>query len=220
MKALILYGGWQGHTPHESAVAFSNLLIENGFQTTISDDMNILNDLEELRQYDLFVPHITMGKISDLQCKNLISAVADGAGIAGWHGGMCDSFRESAEWQFMTGAQWVAHPGNSKVTYLVKFKKFNKFTKGLKNLVITNEQYYMHVDPAVKVYATTTFPIADGHHSPNGKVKMPVVYTKKWGKGKVFYCSIGHTYKSLEIPQIKKLMTRGLLWAARSNKEN
>ena len=115
----------------------------------------------------------------------------------------------------MTGAQWVAHPGNDGVTYTVNLEKNNIFTEGLEDFSITSEQYYLHLDPAVKVYATTAFPVADGDHVPNGEVRMPVIYTKKWGKGNVFYFSVGHTYKSFEIKEAKTIMERGLVWAAR-----
>ncbi len=214
-KALIFYGGWDGHTPKESAECFEQILKENGFEVTMCEGMECLDDKEALKQYDLFIPNITMSTIEGERCKNICEAVANGAGIAGWHGGMCDSFRESTDWQFMTGAQWVAHPGNSGATYEVKLLPGNEFTEGLDNFTVTDEQYYMHVDPAVKVYATTEFPVCDGNHVSNGKVDMPVLFTKTWGKGKVFYCSLGHTYRSLDIPQVKTMMTRGFIWAAR-----
>ncbi len=214
-KALVFYGGWNGHTPKESAEGFAEILKENSFEVTLCEGLECLDDKEALKQYDLFVPNVTMSKIEGERCKNICEAVANGAGIAGWHGGMCDSFRESTEWQFMTGAQWVAHPGNSGATYTVNLKPGNEFTEGLTDFTVTDEQYYMHVDPAVKVYATTQFPVIDGNHASNGKVDMPVIFTKMWGKGKVFYSSIGHTFHSLEIPQVKTMMTRGFIWAAR-----
>ena len=214
-KALIFYGGWQGHTPAETSALFKEILKKNNFEVTMSDSLNALDDYDSIKKYDLFVPMWTMGEISNEQCNNICKAVSEGAGIAGCHGGMCDSFRQSTLWQFMTGAQWVAHPGNDGVTYTVNLEKNNIFTEGLEDFSITSEQYYLHLDPAVKVYATTAFPVADGDHVPNGEVRMPVIYTKKWGKGNVFYFSVGHTYKSFEIKEAKTIMERGLVWAAR-----
>ena len=43
--------------------------------------------------------------------------------------------------------------------------------------------------------ATTRFPVADGPHAPNGPVEMPVLWTKLYGKGRVFYDALGHTAK-------------------------
>lgn len=214
-KALIFYGGWDGHTPKETGYLFKAWLEENGVEVTISDTLSVLDDFESIKQYDLFVPMWTMGSISRDQCQNICRAVAEGAGIAGCHGGMCDAFRESTDWQFMTGAQWVAHPGSDKIKYEVNLLPDNIFTEGLSDFTLTSEQYYIHVDPAVKVHATTAFPIADGPYKTNGTVKVPVVFTKTWGDGKVFYNSLGHTYEIFDIPEAKALMLRGLLWAMR-----
>ncbi len=214
-KALVFYGGWEGHTPKETSEAFCEILKENGFEVTLTDDLSCLDDDEALKAYDLFVPNITMSHIDGQRVMNICNAVADGAGIAGWHGGMCDTFRENTDWQFMTGAQWVAHPGNSEVTYTVNLKSGNPFTEGLCDFSVTEEQYYMHIDPAVQVYATSRFPNADGNHTSNGEVDMPALFTKMWGKGRVFYFSLGHTFRSLEVPEIKTIMTRGFNWASR-----
>ena len=214
-KALIFYGGWDGHTPKETAYLFKNLLEAEQYEVAVADTLSVLDNYEEITNYDLFIPVWTMGSISADQCRNISRAVEEGAGIAGCHGGMCDSFRESTDWQFMTGSQWVAHPGG-EVDYTVNLKPGTPFTEGLEDFSIHSEQYYVHVDPAVTVYATTCFPVVDGPHSSNGKVNIPVVYTKLWGKGKVFYCSLGHTYQIFEtIPAAKEIMRRGFLWASR-----
>ena len=215
-KALIFYGGWDGHTPKETAHLFADILRGEGFEITMSDTLSCLDNYEDLKQYDLFIPVWTMGEIGWEQCNNICKAVEEGAGIAGCHGGMCDSFRVSTDWQFMTGSQWVAHPGNDQAVYTVNLKQDNPFTEGLEDFRLQSEQYYIHVDPVVKVHATTRFPVFEGPHSSNGEVDLPVVYTKTWGKGKVFYNSLGHTYKVFEdIPAAKEIMRRGFLWAAR-----
>ncbi len=214
-KALVFYGGWSGHTPVETAHIFKDILEKNGFSVTMSDTLSVLDNYEDIADYDLFVPMWTMGEIGAEQCRNICKAVENGAGIAGCHGGMCDSFRNDTNWQFMTGAQWVAHPGNGQATYTVNMKKANPFTGDLEDFTYTGEQYYIHVDPAINVYATMDFPTVDGPHAANGKVTMPVVFTKMWGKGKVFYSSMGHTYKDFDIPQVKTIMERGFLWAVK-----
>ncbi|HOP11613.1 MAG TPA: ThuA domain-containing protein [Oscillospiraceae bacterium] len=217
MKALIVWGGWNGHTPKETGEVFAEILREEGFEVTISDTLDYLADLDNLRTFDLFVPIWTMGEIDGKYCENVCTAVAEGMGIAGCHGGMCDSFRNSTQWQFLTGSQWIAHPGNDGTDYRVNIVKTSSspIVDGLDDFDVSSEQYYIHVDPAVNVLATTTFPTADGPHAANGSVVVPVVYTKLWGEGRVFYNSLGHTYKIFDIPEAKELMRRGFLWATR-----
>ncbi len=164
---------------------------------------------------DLIVPVWTMGKITPEQAGPVFKAVEAGVGIAGCHGGMCDSFRENTEWQFMTGGQWVAHPGNDGVKYTVKIGPVSSpLTQGITDFQVQSEQYYMHVDPAVKVLAYTEFPTAPGPHVGNGPVKMPVIWTKVYGKGRVFYNSLGHQAAIVQAEPCLTLMRRGFHWAA------
>ena len=218
-QALIVYGGWEGHDPKGVAEVFADILTKEDFSVTLSDTLDSF--LEDLSQYDLIVPVWTMGTLSDKAEHNVCKAVRKGAGIAGCHGGMCDAFRNNTTWQFMTGSQWVAHPGNSDVEYRVNIKDIpnEPIIEGIKDFSVKSEQYYIHVDPAVMVLATTTFPIAEGEHSPNGEVAVPVVYTKLWGKGRVFYNSLGHNGKIFDIPEARELMRRGFLYAARTEEE-
>ncbi len=215
--ALIFRGGWDGHHPVEVSQLIKGLLEAEGFEVAVSDDMEPLDQAEYLKTLDLIVPIWTMGSIADRYVRNICSAVESGVGLCGCHGGMCDSFRDNVDWQFLTGSQWVAHPGGDGVKYKVNLVPDTYFTKGLEDFYVSSEQYYIHVDPAVKVYATTVFPVVDGPFAANGKVAVPVVYTKYWGKGRVFYTSLGHTEKVFEqAPEAKEILRRGLLWAAGS----
>jgi len=214
-KALIVWGGWLGHEPEQIAEIVERQLIDHGFKVEVSSTLDSYLNVRKLRRLDLIVPVWTMGKISREQLGGLMKAVEGGAGLGGCHGGMCDSFRESCDYQFMTGAQWVAHPGNADVKYRVKITNKTHFiTRGMKNFTVTSEQYYIHADPANKVLATTRFPIADGPHAVNGPVDVPVTYTRMWGKGRVFYTSLGHVAETAAQPEVLRMLTRGLLWAA------
>jgi type 1 glutamine amidotransferase len=216
-SALIVWGGWDGHEPQKAADVFARLLREAGFEVRISDSLAAFDDARALEKLSLIVPVWTMGKISDAQCKNVCSAIALGVGLAGCHGGMCDAFRENTDWQFMTGGQWVAHPGN-EIRYTVKIARLpHEITQGIGDFDVVTEQYYMHVDPAVKVLATTRFPTVDGSHAPNGPVEMPVIWTKLWGHGRVYYNALGHRAALLEQEPVKSLIRRGFLWAATRN---
>ena len=214
-KALIVWGGWDGHQPREVAALFKGILASEDFNVEVSDTLDAFKDADK-KSLSLIVPVWTMAKISNDQLTPVLNAVKSGVGIAGCHGGMCDSFREATEWQFMTGGQWVAHPGNDGTKHTVHITKTKSpITEGIKDFEVSSEQYYMHVDPAVKVLATTRFPVADGPHVPNGPVDMPVVWTKLYGQGRVFYNSLGHQANILEMPPVKEIMRRGFLWAAK-----
>jgi type 1 glutamine amidotransferase len=214
-KALIVWGGWLGHQPQEVAEIFRGLLVEEGFEVEVSDTLDAFLDAEKLKGLSLIVPVWTMGEITKDQCNNVSEAVQSGVGLAGCHGGMCDSFRKSVHWQFMTGGQWVAHPGNDGVEYTVNIKNSSStLVEGIEDFKVKSEQYYLHVDPAVEVLATTRFPVVEGPHSLNRAVDMPVVWSKRWGVGRVYYNSLGHQANIVEMPEVKELMRRGFLWAA------
>ena len=215
-KAQIVYGGWDGHQPKEVAALFRRVLAEEGFAVDVSDSLSAWDDAGALAAYDLIVPVWTMGTLTADQQKNVCAAVKNGAGIAGCHGGMCDAFRNATEYQFMTGGQWVAHPGNDGVRYTVRITTENSaITDGVGDFEVVSEQYYLHVDPAVRVLAATRFPVADGPHTPNGPVDMPTVWTKLYGKGRVFYSAVGHSAAVVEAEPHLTIVRRGFLWAAR-----
>lgn len=219
-KALIVWGGWDGHEPEHVAGLFAAGLRRHGVAVTVSDTLDTLRDSALLQALDVIVPIWTMGHIEKDQLQPLLDAVAGGVGLAGCHGGMCDAFRDATEYQFMTGGQWVAHPGNDGVNYTVRITDPEHFiTAGSPaEFAVSSEQYYMHTDPANKVLAVTRFPTVDGPHVPNGPVDMPVVWTKVYGQGRVFYCSLGHHADVVAQPEVLRLCLRGTLWAAHAEK--
>ncbi len=216
-KALIVWGGWEGHEPERVAMIFAAGLRRSSVEVTVSDTLDTLRDGALLRALDVIVPIWTMGTIREEQLTPLVEAVESGVGLAGCHGGMCDAFRDAPAYQFMTGGQWVAHPGNDGVPYTVHISDPDHFiTAGARDFAVTSEQYYLHTDPANRVLATTRFPTADGPHVPNGPVDMPVVWTKYYGQGRVFYCSLGHHADVVAQPEVWHLCLRGTLWAAQA----
>jgi len=216
-QALIVWGGWDGHQPKQVAEIFERVLKEDGFSVRVSDSLDAFGDAEALKSIDLVVPVWTMGKISHEQSAAVVKAdVEGGTGIAGCHGGMCDSFRDNCDWQFMTGGQFVAHPGNDGTQYTVRpITGSSPIVEGIGPFEISSEQYYMHTDPANRILATTEFPTAEGPHTPNGRFDMPVVWTRYHGKGKVFYNSLGHSAAVVESEPCLTLMRRGFKWATR-----
>jgi type 1 glutamine amidotransferase len=215
-KALIFQGGWDGHDPRLVSARFGRILEAEGFEVEIYDTLDCLADREKLCGYDLIVPCWTGGEIPMEYTRNVSYAVGKGTGMAGCHGGMCDAFRQDTEWQFITGGQWVSHPGGDGVEYTVNvIHGANPLTEGIEDFPVRSEQYYLHVDPAIEVLATTRFPLVHYYHISNKKIDMPVVWTKYWGNGRVFYNSLGHHDDVFDAsPNAQELMRRGMLWAA------
>ena len=211
-KALVFRGGWDGHEPVETSEIVAAELRKRGMEVDIFDNQDCLLNKNLADTYSVIIPVWTMGEISDDAEKALLNAVSGGVGIAGWHGGMCDAFRTHTEYQFMTGGQWVAHPGGV-IDYKVNITSDDPIVKGIEDFEYRSEQYYMHVDPGNEVLATTCF---NGDICPwiNGTV-MPVVWKRKYGQGKVFYCSLGHVAEEFKkYPQFLEIVVRGILWAA------
>jgi type 1 glutamine amidotransferase len=243
-KALIFQGGWQGHEPKLVSQRIKKMLEKEDFEVTISDTLECLAEKEPLLELDLIVPMWTQGQMDDRYAFHIAEAVESGVGIAGNHGGMCDSFRWNIEYQFITGSQWVAHPGDKWYNHISDLSEENleyvrkyypspddgfitdytvnikrgaasPIVEGIKDFSVRTEQYYLHLDPVVNVLATTEIETV-GPHSANGPVSMPVVYTKLWGEGRVFYFSVGHNDYLFDIPEVSEITRRGLLWAAKA----
>ncbi|MBM1219653.1 ThuA domain-containing protein [Ponticoccus sp. SC2-23] len=213
-KALITWGGWEGHEPEKVAGIFAEICRSGGLEPTVTDTLDVFDDAEALLEYDLIVPVWTMSELSREAAANVSEAVARGTGLAGCHGGMCDAFRSNVLWQFMTGANWVAHPGGDGVSYMVEITSDDPLVAGIDNFEVVSEQYYLHVDPANKVLATTRFPTVTWYHSANPPADVPVAWTRGWGEGRVYYNALGHKANVIDHGPAHEMLRRGLLWAA------
>ncbi|MCX5642963.1 MAG: ThuA domain-containing protein [Candidatus Omnitrophica bacterium] len=212
-KALLVWGGWEGHEPGKCVDIFLPFLQSRGYLVEVSDNLDAYLDREKMASLSLIVPIWTMGTITAEQEQGLLATVKTGVGIAGWHGGMADSFRNNTEYQWMTGGQWVAHPGGI-IDYEVKIiNHADPITTGLSDFRMHSEQYYMHVDPSNEVLATTTF--RGEYDAPwiKGCV-MPVVWKRHYGQGRVFYTSLGHVSDDFKVPEALEIVKRGMLWAS------
>lgn len=213
-RALINWGGWDGHEPEACAGLFAGLLKERGFEVEVISDLGRYTDAEFMQRLDLIVPIWTMSTITPEQEKGLLNAIQSGVGIAGWHGGMADSFRNCVDYQWMVGGQWVQHPGNI-IDYQVNITSDDPIVAGLSDFWMHSEQYYMHVDPSNTVLATTTFSGDHGDAPWITGVVMPVVWKRQFGKGRVFYSSLGHVLRDFDVAEAREIMLRGMAWAAK-----
>jgi type 1 glutamine amidotransferase len=227
-RALVVRGGWIGHVPVEASDSFLPFLREQGFEVTVEDSPQVYADAERMAAVDLVVQCVTMSEISKEALAGLMAAVEAGTGLGGWHGGIADSYRNSAAYLHLVGGQFAEHPGKAPeerigdasdnfVSYTVELTDAGRehpVTAELGSLSLTTEQYWVLTDDYIDVLATTTQAVRpwDPWTRP---VTSPAVWTRQWGKGRIFVATPGHSMDVLDQPQVRGLVERGLLWAAR-----
>jgi len=210
VKALIFCNGEGGtfHDPVEMSQMFKAQLEEQGFAVELHKDMACLEDGDHLKAMDLIVPNWTMGKLEGDHWKNVEAAVSSGTGLGGVHGGAGDAFRDNLGYQWLVGGQFVGHPYSGEYSVTVTAET-SPITAGMPSPIsYTSEQYYMLVDPVNRV-------LADTRYGDDESVVLPVVWTKMWKKGRVFYSALGHTAKEFrDCPEVLAMTIRGMVWAA------
>jgi type 1 glutamine amidotransferase len=214
----VVRGGWDGHVPDQATDRILPFLRENGFDLTVSDSLDSYLDADLMAAADLVVQCWTMGEITKEQSAGLAGAVAAGTGLAGWHGGICDSFHADLLYHAVSGGQFINHHRPGFVTYqvdIVPEKADHEIVSGLSSFTITTEQYYLHVDPSNEVLASTRY--VDDPQVPGvvGRPVMPVTWTRTYGAGRVFVTTIGHKMEDFDVPEVDQMIARGMLWAAR-----
>ena len=227
-RALIVRGGWDGHQPVEATELFIPFLEANGFSVRIEESPAIYTDAAELAATDLIVQATTMSTIEPEQTAGLRAAVEAGTGLAGWHGGIADSFRNDADYLQFIGAQFAAHPGkhpderigqqsDNYLPHLIEMTDAaaeHPITAGIDDFELVTEQYWVLHDDYLDVLATTTQAVRawDPWHR---EITSPAIWTRQWGTGRIFACTPGHRVEILEHPSVRTIIERGMLWAAR-----
>jgi len=210
-KVLLTSGGWQGHQPETVADCLETGLL-SGYEVTRARGLDVLS-IDVLQEFDLLIPVWTFGSITATQEHALLESVAAGLGYLGLHGN-ASAFLSSRLHKFMLGGQFVDHPGGDKVDYTVRFRAGDPIVQGLGDLDVSSEQYYLLVDPAVTVLATTD--IVGGPKPWLAGTEMPVAWKRMWGRGKVFYCALGHSPDTLSHPAVQVMLKRAIDWACRT----
>ncbi|MYZ38450.1 MULTISPECIES: ThuA domain-containing protein [unclassified Streptomyces] len=218
-KALVVRGGWEGHQPVAITELFLPFLRDRGFDIQISGTLDVYTDAELLGATDLVVQCWSMGEITAEQSAGLATAVRAGTGLAGWHGGIVDSFRGDIGYQLLTGGQFLMHPPGfcDHTVTLAEERAGHPVIAGLGDFQVHTEKYWLSTDPLIDVLATTEF-AADEFPADEERarpVTMPAVWTRHWGAGRVFVSAIGHKPDDFDVPEVRTLTERGLLWASR-----
>jgi type 1 glutamine amidotransferase len=226
--ALIVRGGWDGHQPVEATDEFVPHLESHGFAVRVEGSSNVYADTAYMAGVDLIVHCMTMSTIEADELAGLVGAVRAGAGLAGWHGGIVDSYRGESDYLHMVGGQFASHPGKATSEHVGEMADYyvphriemlpaatgHPITAGIEDFDLVTEQYWVLTDDYVDVLATTTQSVRswDPWHRP---VTSPAIWTREWGDGKVFVCTPGHSLDVVRHPSVKTIIERGMLWAAR-----
>ena len=226
--ALVVRGGWDGHEPIETTDSVMPFLSAQGFDIRVEEGTAVYADEEVMSSVDLIVQVNTMNTIAPEELAGLTRAVIGGAGLAGWHGGIADSYRNSADYLQLIGGQFAHHAavpqdertGEQADHYLdftvniVDDRREHPIVAGLDDFDLHTEQYWVLSDAYNDVLATTEIvhrPF-DAWHRP---FTVPVVWTRLWGAGRIFVCTAGHKLDVLNEPPVRTIVERGLLWASR-----
>jgi uncharacterized protein len=227
--ALVVRGGWDGHSPVQATDLFIPFLRDRGYRVRVEDSPAAYADADLMADVDLIMQCYTMGTIEPEALAGLRAAIEAGTGMAGWHGGIADSYRSASDYLQLIGGQFACHPGkdpariteqgpeNNYVPYTVNMLSSvsgHPITRGLGDFDLVTEQYWVLYDQYIDVLATTTQKVRpwDQWHR---EVTSPAIWTREWGKGRIFVATPGHSLDVLRHPTVRTVIERGLLWASR-----
>lgn len=216
--ALIVRGGWEGHDPVGATERFIPLLIEAGFAIDIAEDLAVYDDAPRVASADLILHCWSGGSLTASQERTLVGAVRAGTGFAGWHGGIIGTNVMNAAYLRMVGGRFLYHPDGFQdytVTITQSPARDGDITAGLEQFAVHTEQYWILADSHNTVLAETVFEPAEDTEWTE-PVPMPVTWTRRWGMGRVFVCTLGHRLADFDVPETTTMIHRGLLWAARN----
>ncbi|GHD39465.1 hypothetical protein D9V29_07915 [Mycetocola manganoxydans] len=226
--ALVVRGGWDGHQPVEATNLFLPFLEASGFEVRVEESPAVYADADYMATVDLIVQCNTMNTIEKDEFAGLRTAIEAGTGMAGWHGGIADSYRNNSDYLHLIGGQFACHPGkhpderigdasDNYIDYRVEMTDAaasHPITEGISDFDLTTEQYWVLSDDYIDVLATTTLPARewDAWTRP---VVSPAIWTRQWGKGKIFVATPGHSVEVLQDENVRTIIERGMLWASR-----
>jgi type 1 glutamine amidotransferase len=216
---LVVRGGWEGHHPQVTTDSFLPFLREHGYRATVRGTLDAYLDADLLAGADLVVQCWSIGEISDTQLAGLTAAVAAGTGLAGWHGGIVGAFLGQRPYHQLTGGVFLDHPHDFVDHEVVvrPERADHPIVRGIDRIRLHTEQYWVLTDELNDVLATTTLAAGNGVPWPR-PVTVPAVWTRPWGAGRVFVCTVGHHPPDLAVPEVRAIVERGMLWATRPNR--
>lgn len=207
---------------HHEIVPFSTGIVKQigdqsgAFETTVTDDVTPFT-AENLKQYDA-VMFYTTGELplTDEQKAAFMDYIRSGHGFIGVHSAT-DTFYKWADYGEMIGGYFDDHPWHQQVTIDVVDPK-NKLVHFLGKSFQLNDEIYQIRD--FKADTSHVLLKLDPNSVDLTKKNVhkrdygwPVAWTRMDGKGRVFYCSLGHEHDVWTDPRYQELLLNGIKWA-------
>jgi type 1 glutamine amidotransferase len=139
----------------------------------------------------------------------LLDYVKNGGNIVALHFA-CSAFQDWKDYGALLGRVWKkgvgGHGPYGEFEVNIQDSK-HPITKGLKDFKTEDELYAkLTGDEEIEV-------LASAHSAWSGNVE-PMVFVKRYGKGRVVQNVLGHALDSKQNPSYQKLLVRGVEWAA------
>ena len=178
-------------------------------KATIASNPSILDDPDLHGKYDIILAYNQEAytNLTPKQRDGLLHFVRSGGPWVGMHSAG-DFLKTSPDYVKMVGGKFQTHPpfGEMKVRRILGD---HPILEGVEDFITKDEFYYM-----------TDCGLGDKHvllvgEGPNDGKTRPVAWTKRYGKGKVFYTVLGHALESFRNENFLKLLHNAVLWALR-----
>ena len=214
IKALLITGDDVGAHPwREISETTREILVKSGrFDVKVCEDPYILESETALKAYDVIVFTIYSRSVQMLPGQaqeNLLNFVKGGKGFFVQHLATA-SFPKWEEFGRLCGRYWVMGTSGHGPRSMFKANVVNKehpITAGLSDFEVDDELY-------AKLQGSSEINVLVTADSEWSKKTEPLIFTKSYGKGRVVHNAFGHDRKALMTPNVQKIITRGVEWAA------
>jgi type 1 glutamine amidotransferase len=231
LKHVLVIGqtkGFEHDSVPDAMAAIYNMGKESGlWDTTMRTDTELLtkkelkNNAKNLNYFDLLVFTSTTGELDmdDSQKQDMLSFIKeDGKGFVGIHAAL-DTNYNWPEYGEMIGGWFDQHPWMTFNAPIINedpsFPAVRHFPSAF---VKYDEIYQPKAWSRDKVNVLLSLDPGKLNYENNPRIHrtdhdFPVAWSKSYGKGRVFYSTLGHTEESWEDPDIRKMYFEAIKWA-------
>lgn len=209
-KVHILYmagGSWHDHLG-VAAILRKFLEVRHEYYITYSEDFSIFT--RPLDQYDVIIMNGMPAKMEDDAFAGFTKAVKEGMPVLGLHSATAALKKDDlhkASYTDLIGADFGKHPPIH--TFPVTIVNPNHpIVKNIGDFEIYDEMYFY------KEQADKSTVLIEAEHKG---IKTPIAWTRTYGKGNVFYTSLGHSVGAATNKYFQQLVLNALIWLVKEN---